>query len=77
MSRDEILIRAFEPEDMAALTEILNQPRAVWGTLQLPYVSVAARRKRQEARPDGHTQLAAVIEDRVIGWADQIGRAHV
>ena len=70
MSLDDILIRAAEPEDVPALTEILNQPRAVWGTLQLPYVSVAARRKRQETRPDGHTQLAAVIEGRVIGWGD-------
>ena len=70
MSRDEILIRAAEPEDVAALTEILNQPRAVWGTLQLPFVSVAARRKRLEARPDGHTQLVAVIDGKVIGWAD-------
>src|SRR5665213_1706181 len=82
MSLDDILIRAAEPEDVPALTEILNQPRAVWGTLQLPFVSVAARRKRQEARPDGHTQLAAVIEGKVIGWADlrpagNPRRAHV
>jgi L-phenylalanine/L-methionine N-acetyltransferase len=82
MSRDDILIRGVEPEDVAALTEVLNQPDAVWGTLQLPYVSVAARRKRQEARPDGHTQLAAVIEGKVIGWGDlqpaaNPRRAHV
>ncbi|MGI9168803.1 MAG: GNAT family N-acetyltransferase, partial [Caulobacteraceae bacterium] len=70
MSRDEIAIRAFEPEDMAALTEILNQPRAVWGTLQRPYVSVAQRRKRQEAREAGHTQIVAAIEGKAIGWAD-------
>ena len=70
MSRDEILIRAFEPEDMAALTEILNQPRAIWGTLQSPYVSVAQRRMRHEARAAGQTELVAAIEGSVIGWAD-------
>ncbi|MEO8925856.1 MAG: GNAT family N-acetyltransferase [Caulobacteraceae bacterium] len=70
MSQETILIRAFEPEDIPALTEILNQPSGLSGTLQLPYVSVAARRKRQEARTGADTQLAAVIEGKVIGWAD-------
>jgi putative acetyltransferase len=82
MSRDEILIRAMEPGDMAQVTDALNQPLAVWGTLQLPYASVAARLKRHEAAPAGHTRLVAVIEGRVIGTAglhpaDHPRRAHV
>ena len=61
----EILIRASEPEDVSDLTEVLNQPRAVWGTMQLPFTSVAQRRRKYEARPDTH--LVAVIEGKVIG----------
>ena len=61
----DILIRASEPEDIADLTEVLNQPRAVWGTMQVPFTSVAERRRKFEARPDTH--LVAVIEGKVIG----------
>lgn len=61
----EILIRASEPEDVSDLTEVLNQPRAVWGTMQLPFTSVAQRRRKYESRPDTH--LVAVIDGKVIG----------
>jgi putative acetyltransferase len=67
MSQDDILIRAAEPEDMPDLTEVWNQPRAIWGTLQLPFTSLAARRKRFEARSANETVLVAVIEGKVIG----------
>ena len=61
----DILIRASEPEDIADLTEVLNQPRAVWGTMQVPFASVAERRRKFEARPDTH--LVAVIDGKAIG----------
>ncbi len=61
----DILIRASEPEDVPDLTEVLNQPRAVWGTMQFPFTSVAERRRKYEARPDTH--LVAVIDGKVIG----------
>jgi L-phenylalanine/L-methionine N-acetyltransferase len=61
----EILIRASEPEDVPDLTELLNQPRAVWGTMQFPFTSIAQRRKKYENRPDTH--LVAVIDGKVIG----------
>lgn len=67
MSQAEILVRATEPDDMAAVTEVFNQPRAVWGTLQTPFVSHAERRRRFEATPPGHLRLVAVIEGKVIG----------
>jgi putative acetyltransferase len=81
MSEPEILIRAVEPEDMAQVTEVMNQPRAIWGTLQVPFVSVATRRKRHEGLAAGHTQLVAVIDGKVIGMAglhpvDNRRRAH-
>lgn len=67
MSQDEILIRAAEPEDVPDLTEVMNQPRAVWGTMQLPFTSVATRRERFKVTSTTQTQLVAVIADKAIG----------
>jgi len=69
MNASVIVVRAEEPEDIEALTELLNQPRAVWGTLQVPYTSVAARRSRREARPVGRSdlRLVAIVEGKVLG----------
>ena len=64
MSQD-ILIRASEPEDLPDITELMNQPRAVWGTMQFPFTSLATRRKRFENTPTTH--LVAVIDGKVIG----------
>jgi putative acetyltransferase len=76
-----IVIRAQEPEDIPDLTEVFNQPRAVWGTLQLPYVSVDARRARNAASPRGTTRLVAVVEGKVVGAISlqrfENRRAHV
>lgn len=77
---DQITIRAMEPEDIPALTALMNQPRAVWGTLQVPFVSVAERRRRAETHGAG-LRLVAEIGGRVVGnlglqrYADR--RAHV
>ena len=64
----EILIRAAEPDDMADMTEAWNQPLAVWGTLQVPFTSVEARRRRFEASSPA-TRLAAVFDGKAIGMA--------
>jgi putative acetyltransferase len=56
-----------EPADLPALTEVLNQPRAVWGTLQTPFVSVDARQKRQAETGSNDAGLVAVIDGKVIG----------
>lgn len=45
---DRPIIRAVEPEEVAALTDIGNQPRAVWGTMQTPFTSI---RKERFCRP--------------------------
>jgi putative acetyltransferase len=81
MSSTDILIRALEPEDMADLTEAWNQPLSIRGTLQLPFTSLEARRKRHEASASGHTRLVAVIDGKAIGMvglhpADNPRRAH-
>lgn len=69
MGGDKILVRAQEPQDMAEITEILNQPKVVWGTLQTPFTSLASRIKRFEGAPAGWTPLVAVIDGKVIGQA--------
>ncbi len=50
MENPGILVRAFEPEDATGVTEVMNQPLAIWGTLQVPYVSVEACRQQHLAR---------------------------
>jgi putative acetyltransferase len=69
MSVSVVVVRAQEPEDVAALTEVLNQPRAIWGTLQLPYTSLAGRKARWEARPTrwGDLRLVALVEGKIVG----------
>jgi putative acetyltransferase len=81
MSSTEVLIRALEPEDMAGITEVMNQPLAIRRTLQLPFVSLAERQKRNAATAPNHLRLVAVIDGKVIGSiglhpADNPRRAH-
>jgi len=77
----DLIVRAQEPEDIGDITEVFNQPRAIWGTLQLPYVSVEARRARNAASPRGTTRLVAVVEGKVVGAISlqrfENRRAHV
>ena len=61
-----IHVRVREPEDGAALTEILNCPQVFAGTLQLPYRSVASRRERMVEEANAH-YLVAEINGRVVG----------
>lgn len=76
-----IVIRGQEPEDLVDLTEVWNQPRVIWGTLQLPHVSVEARRAQAAAWPPGATRLVAVIGGKVVGSISlqrfENRRAHV
>lgn len=63
----EVTVRAREPEDVEDIAELLNQPRAVWGTLQTPFTSIDTRRKRMASLPATHTNFVAVIQGKVIG----------
>lgn len=67
MRAEEIEIRAAEPSDYAAFQAILSQAKAVWGTLQLPFPSQAAWRKRLEEPSDGRYSLVACVEGEVVG----------
>ena len=42
----DILIRAQEPGDIAALSETFDQPKVIWGTLATPLISLDERQKR-------------------------------
>ncbi len=62
-------IRHSEPSDAEALHRVFTAPRAVWGTLQLPYASVEMYRKRNAERPEGNYQLVALAEGDIVGAA--------
>ena len=62
-----ILIRRIEPTDYEAVQQILAGPRAVWGTLQLPYPSLEGWRKRLAEPPEGLFDLVACVETGVVG----------
>jgi L-phenylalanine/L-methionine N-acetyltransferase len=63
----EITIRPVEPEDWPAIAEILDQPRVIAGTLQLPFRSQAFQRQRLETNDRGRPHLGAVIDGKVVG----------
>lgn len=63
----DIRIRAAEPADMAQVADVMGQPRAVWGTLQTPFMSVALREARFDATDLNSRMLVAELEARVVG----------
>ncbi len=67
MSSPDIVIRGQEPEDLPDLTEVWNQPQVIWGTLQLPFVSVDSRRTRNAMPTPNLTRLVAVVDRKVVG----------
>ena len=62
-----ITIRRAEPGDYEALVKILSGPKAVWGTLQLPYPSIDQWRKRLAEPPEGYYSLLACVEQEAVG----------
>jgi putative acetyltransferase len=64
----EILIRGAEPTDAEALQEMFSGPKAVAGTLQVPWVALEQRRGWLVPDPSRHG-IVAVIDGRVVGNA--------
>lgn len=62
-----ITVRHAEPGDFEALREIHAQPKAVWGTLQLPFPSAEKWRKRVQEMPEGKHFLVACLDDEIVG----------
>lgn len=63
----DISVRAAEPADMAQVAEVMNQPRAVWGTLQTPLTPAALREARFDATDANNRLLVAETGGRVVG----------
>ena len=71
-----ITIRRATPDDAEAISRIFDTPRALWGTLQVPHMSVEMRRKRI-AEADAHTYpLVAVVDGEVVGQLTLHGNAR-
>ena len=63
----DILIRRATADDAAALVRLFSAPRAMWGTLQVPYTSEEARRRRLADAPEGTYPLVAEVDGEVVG----------
>lgn len=62
-----ITIRRAEPGDYQAVHKIFCGPKAVWGTLQIPFPSVEMWRKRLTDPEEGLYPFVACIDDEVVG----------
>jgi len=65
-----LTIRRAEPSDYEAIAKIFSYPKVVWGTLQVPFPSVEAWRKRLAEPAEGFYSLVACVDGEVVG---QIG----
>lgn len=62
-----ITVRRATPDDAEAIQRIYDTPRAVWGTMQTPFMSAEMRRKRLVEISDTAYPLVALADDEVIG----------
>ncbi len=67
MTDPTITIRHAEPSDYEALHKMFTHPKAIRGTLQLPYPSVESWRKRLSESPVGFYSLVACAREEVVG----------
>lgn len=62
----DILVRHSEPTDARAVWSIFQQPRAIRGTLQLPYTSLEKWSRRLSETRDGFFSLVAEVGGDVV-----------
>ncbi len=62
-----LTIRRAEPSDFEAVRQVYAGPKAVWGTLQLPFPSAESWRKRLAEPAEGVFSLVACAENEVVG----------
>ncbi len=63
----QFTIRRAEPADYLAVMRIMEGPKAVWGTLQIPYPSAEMWRKRMSEPLEGYYSLLACADGEVVG----------
>jgi putative acetyltransferase len=66
-ARAEVVVRGMEAADWRDVHDIWTHPDVVWGTLQVPYQSADANRRKIENPPEGLVRLVAEVEGRVVG----------
>ncbi len=62
-----IIVRAQESTDAEAMLKVIHSQRAYSGTLQLPFYSLDAMRKRMSEVSEGVYRLVAEVEGEVVG----------
>jgi putative acetyltransferase len=69
MSAEKITftVRRAEPDDYKAMYQVWAGPKAIWGTLQLPFPSAENLRKRLAEPPEGTFNLVACAENEIVG----------
>lgn len=67
LPRERILVRRVEPDDAAAMLQIMSGTAAYSGTMQLPYVSEQIWRERLVKIGDGRIVLLASLDGMPIG----------
>jgi putative acetyltransferase len=65
----DIVVRRAEPSDYEAFARTFDDESAQSGTLQLPYASREAWRKRLAEQADGHYLFVACAGDEIVGNA--------
>lgn len=60
-------IRRAEPDDYKSMHQVWAGPKAIWGTLQLPFPSAELWRKRLAEPPEGTFNLVACAENEIVG----------
>ena len=63
----QVIVRPAEPDDYKALHRIFSGPRAIAGTLQLPFPRAETWRERLSELPEGLYSLVACVEGEVVG----------
>ena len=66
----KIEIRHTELDDYKVLQKIYAQPKAVWGTNQLPFPSAEMWKKRLSEQSDNAYRLVAIVENEIVGSLD-------
>ena len=60
-------VRRAEPDDYKSIYQVWTGPKAIWGTLQLPFPSAEIWRKRLAEPPEGTFNLVACVENEIVG----------